>query len=139
MSDETPILSPDGDVLFSHDELACRLTGKVLLHPGFADALRELRLSFDRPMNVTSCCRSADHNKNVKGHPRSLHVFGLPATNGAEGTLAIDIARQDGSYAWQLLFEAQRQGWSVGVARTFIHLDRRDLVGLAPAAFGYGQ
>lgn len=124
-------------ILFAPAEIACRETGQVRLHPGFADALAELRMVFGAPMVVTSCCRSAAHNARVGGHPRSLHVYDRP-NHGAQGTLAIDIRIRDAAYAWRLVYAAQRLGWSIGLARSFVHLDRRDLVGLPRAAFGYG-
>ena len=41
-------------------------------------------------------------------------------------------------YNLELIKCALDSGWSVGVAKTFIHLDRRDMVGLQPGIFGYG-
>ena len=132
------IRRPDGpEILFAHRELACRASGVVKLHPGFADALATLRVTFARSMIVTSCCRSAAHNAAVGGHPRSLHVYDSPH-HGALGTCAIDIARQDARYNAVLGELALRQGWAVGVSRSFIHLDRRSALGLVPNLFGYG-
>ncbi len=129
---------PDtGRVLFSHDELACPLTGIVRLQPRFDASLIKLRLAFGEPMVVTSCCRSAAYNRMIRdAHPRSLHVYDA-GHHGAEGTLAIDIARPDSGYTWKLMRAAVELRWSVGMAKTFIHLDRRDMVGLHPAGFGY--
>jgi len=135
---EMPLTDPGtGAVLFTRAELACRRRGGLRLAPGFAEALVALRLAFGRPMRVTSCCRSAAHNRAIGGHPRSLHVFDEPA-HETGGTVAIDIAIPDGGYARALAGAALERGWSVGVARGFLHLDRRDLAGLAPALFGYG-
>ena len=129
-----------GRVLFSAEELASPDTGVVRLHPGFAEALRELRLAYGKAMIVNSCCRTAAHNDQVGGHPRSLHVYDSPhhAARGQAGTLAIDVRYGNGGEGWQLVAAAQRLGWSIGVAKTFVHLDRRDLIGLgAPALFTY--
>lgn len=134
----TDITRTDGpEVLFHHHELADRASGVVKLHPGFDSALAELRMVFGLPMIVNSCCRSEERNRQMGGHLKSLHIYDKPA-HGAEGTLAIDIRRPDGQYARMLVVRALDLGWSVGVAVSFIHLDRRDLVGLPPALFGYG-
>lgn len=125
-----------GRVLFSHAELACRASGVVKLHPGFAEALALLRMSLGRPMTVTSCCRSAAHNAAVGGHPASLHVYDRPH-NGAKGSCAIDIARGAPAFNVELADLALKQGWSVGVAKRFIHLDRRRDIGLPQNVFGY--
>ena len=132
------ITRTDGpEIIFFRREIACKRTGVVRLHPGFAEALASLRMTFAQPMQVSSCCRSAEYNEEVGGHEKSLHVYDLSA-HGAMGTLAIDIRRKDGSYAHKLVWVALKTGWSVGVARTFIHLDRRDFVGLRASVFGYG-
>lgn len=141
-------LSPAGEIfdagpdvsdrrrLFARHELACRASGVVKLHPGFADHLAWLRLSLGQPMVVTSCCRSAAHNQAVGGNARSLHVYDHPA-HGAAGTCALDVRRGTAGYNMTLLRLAVEKGWSVGVARSFFHLDRRVDLGLAQNVFGY--
>lgn len=133
------ILRPDGPgILFKHEELQCQHTGQVVLATGFAEKLAMLRMSYGKPMKVTSCCRSAFHNEAIGGHPRSLHVFDTPY-HPTGGTAAIDIAVSDPAEALELGRKAISQGWSVGVPRAgFIHLDRRDLAGLPQGLFGYG-
>jgi hypothetical protein len=135
--DRVDIRRPDGPgVLFRHEELACRATGVVRLAPGFGEALASLRMIFGRPMIVTSCCRSEAHNRAVGGHPRSLHVYDHPYWPTG-GTCAIDIKATDPTYRTLLARLAMDQGWSVGVASTFLHLDRRDFVGLPQNIFDY--
>jgi|TARA_R100001530_G_C4320819_1_gene155714 hypothetical protein len=133
-------------IFFSHDELACKKTGEVILAEGFADELALLRIAFNRRMVVNSCCRSAEHNRTMmpKGHPRSLHVhdeqhvYNDSRYHDFSGCAAIDIRTPDIVYARQLVDIALRRGWSVGVAKHFIHLDRRDYAGLEAGVFGYG-
>lgn len=136
--DRVDITRTDGpEILFSHEELQCRATGVVRLAPGFAHKLAVLRMTFGKPMIVTSCCRSAEHNRRVGGHPRSLHVYDEPA-HPTSGTCAIDIRNQGSGYTVLLIRTALDMGWSVGVpSGGFIHLDRRDIVGLPQAVFGY--
>jgi hypothetical protein len=133
----TDVRDDNGGLLFSEKELACRCCGKVVLAPLFAGHLAALRLAWARPMIVNSCCRCSRHNISVNGHERSLHVFDTPHWP-TDGTCAIDIRIKDGNEALNLALCAADLGWSVGVPRGgFIHLDRRDLVRLPQALFGY--
>ena len=95
--------------------------------------------SFGQSMIVNSCCRSKKRNGEIGGHERSLHVYDNPFHEGQTGTLAIDIKIKSPEYARTLALRALLAGWSVGVARGFLHLDRRDLIGLPPRIFGYGR
>jgi len=130
---------PDGKVLFTHAELACKHCGNGILAPGFGDALVRLRTAFGQTMQINSACRCAFHNGNVGGHPKSLHVYDKPQ-HGTGGTCAVDVAMPDGRYGWLLLQTAMRLGWAVGInfKRNFIHLDRRMDYGIGTATlFSY--
>lgn len=120
---------------FSVKELACKGTGDVILHPGFLADLITLRESYGMPMFVTSGCRSIQHNKAVGGAANSLHLtenerFGC-------NTLAVDIKRPPGQHLHQLIQKATDLGWTVGIAKTFIHLDRRIVLDFAPVIYTY--
>ncbi|MBX3488853.1 hypothetical protein [Parvibaculum sp.] len=139
------LTAPDGRVLFTRSELACRGTGMLRLAPGFGDHLIALRLAFGQPMTPTSCCRAKSHNDKpareggAGGHPQSLHVCDQPF-HPTGGCAAIDIAMRDGVYALKLVGTAERLGWAVGInfARNFIHLDRRADFGIGdPRLFSY--
>jgi len=128
---------------FSHEELACPATGKVVLHFDFADSLQLLREQYGKPIYLTSCCRSKAYNERIGGHPRSLHVYDDPHwTDGdIKATLAIDISLpEDEGHRHELAHLAGKLGFSIGinVASGFFHLDRRDLVGLPQTIFYYG-
>ncbi len=126
-----------GKILFSDKELACRHCGKLHLAPGFAEKLKELRLDVGLPMIVNSCCRCPKHNKAVKGSPRSFHLTDN-LVYGTLGTCAIDIARRGYEADRQVITAALVNGWSVGIAKTFIHLDRRtDYTNLKAVIFTY--
>lgn len=116
----------NGQVLFADWELRCRKTGIVQLAEGFAEELLELRVCLDQTMTVNSCCRSRDYNDEIDGHHRSLHVFDYPYWPTG-GTCAIDISLHGRSrrYKIDLINLAWYMGWSIGIATTFIHLDRR--------------
>lgn len=126
-----------GETLFTASELKDPDTGTVKLADGFAERLIELRVLFNKPIIVTSCCRSAKHNAKVKGHPRSLHVWDHNA-HGLNGCAAIDVRVGPAPIVREFVCLAIRHGWSVGVARWFIHLDRRELAGIPAGVFGYG-
>ena len=113
---------------FTREELACPTSGKLILAPGFIDALESLRVNHGHPMAVTSGCRSGEHNdwlksRGYKASPNSFHLIG----NEKYGTdtCAVDIKRPAGDDLARLVQMALAEGWSVGIAKTFIHLDRR--------------
>ncbi|MCP1675486.1 hypothetical protein J2T57_002636 [Natronocella acetinitrilica] len=131
------IYGPDGQVLFSEDELKCKGSGLVALAPNFAQRLLLLRLQLDEPMIVNSCCRSAARNRAVGGHPRSLHVYDESHWETG-GCCAIDIGTRDAAYRARLIRLALDTGWSVGLHAAFVHLDRRsDYTGMPQAVFPY--
>lgn len=122
---------------FKNSELACKSTGVVKLDSAFRDNLIWLREQYNKPMIVNSCCRSAAYNKQVGGHPNSLHVYDTPH-HGTKGTAAIDIHMPSGVDKAELIKLALAHGWSVGVAKTYLHLDTRtDSAGLPQAVFPY--
>lgn len=122
---------------FRPAELQCRGSGRLCLHPGFMDALQALRLGLGRPMIVTSGCRAAWYNAQVGGNARSLHIADAPQHAGQLGTLAVDVATSDGAARGRLFTLAFDHGWSIGWGRGFLHLDRRDMVGLPQTSFDY--
>ncbi len=131
------MITDKGKILFTDNELACRHCGVLKIAPGFADKLKELRLKLGLPMTITSCCRCPGHNKSVKGSPRSFHLT-ENAAYPTGGTCAVDVKRRGADYDRQLVAVAIALGWSVGIAKSFIHLDRRaDYTGLRPALFTY--
>jgi hypothetical protein len=133
------IMSPDGTTrYFSQEELQCPATHIVKLAEGFGECLMALRFSWGLPMIVNSCCRSEDHNDSIGGHDRSLHVYDHPF-HPTGGTCAIDLRIINGTQRGNLIALAWGSGWSVGVAQTFVHLDRRtDNAGLAQKLYPYG-
>jgi len=119
-------------VLFSAAELGSRDDGTVRLADGFAEKLMDLRLTFARPMKVNSCCRTPAHNDAVGGSRNSYH---LTEGNASDGTCAIDVHSYDDQYRHRLIRIASDLGWSIGVYRTFVHLDRRVDYGAREIAF----
>jgi uncharacterized protein YcbK (DUF882 family) len=113
---------------FTAEELQCPTSKQVILEPGFIDDLEELRVAYGKGMAVTSGCRSTAHNDwlQSRGYPASENSFHL-INNPKYGTdcCAVDVARPAGPDLRKLLAAALERGWSVGLAKTFVHLDMR--------------
>ncbi|MEQ8394963.1 D-Ala-D-Ala carboxypeptidase family metallohydrolase [Thalassobaculum sp.] len=137
---DVPLRHPgNGAVLFTQKELACRSDGVTMrFAKGFLDHLLTLRLTLDRPMRVgpeNSCSRTPARNAQIDGAANSYH---LTEGNTSDGTCAIDVHSPDDAYRHRLVAAALALGWSVGVYRTFVHLDRRVDFG-APAIVFWGK
>ena len=132
---------------FKHHELACKKTGKVVLceegynslgnvkvfYPGFGARMDELREAWGKPLIANSVCRSAAHNKEVGGNPRSLHVYDAPFWPTG-GTIAADFAETSDEFRDL----AYKMGFSIGFGKTFTHCDDRLLVlGFNQVKFNY--
>lgn len=122
---------------FSEDELRCKGNGELNLAPGFLGMLVNFREQWARPLTPTSCCRSPEHNTAVGGHPKSLHL--TQNERSINGTMAIDISIADWAdeVVEEFVDHARVAGFSTGIAKTFIHLDARILLGRSRADFTY--
>ena len=120
----------DGTNFFTRTELACKHCGAMKFHPGFIDRLHLLRATFNEGMMPTNCCRCAEHNAAVGGHPHSMHVCDTPywAIAGQQGTLALDVVAPDGPYRARLFCTMWSLGWSIGWGNGFLHGDMRILL-----------
>lgn len=107
---------------FSETEQCCPCCGVINLAVGFLDALNELRATFGQPMKVNSMCRCEKHNTEVDGRPGSYHLI-----SHSWGCCAVDISTNgwNGAKKWMFIELAMTRGFSIGFAKTFIHLDRR--------------
>ena len=125
---------------FTDDELRCKCgCRQLVLSPAFREHLNDLRESFGRPMIVNSCCRCFEHNQAIGGHPKSLHVCDK-SFHKTKGTCAVDIDTSSMSKddREKLIFLASAKGWSVGLGKTFLHLDLRTAYTAFPqACFNY--
>jgi hypothetical protein len=122
---------------FSDSELACNLTGEYKLSDGFGNRIDILREATGRPMLLNSAARSKEHNKNIGGHPRSLHVYDDPY-HPTGGCCAIDVRCTDGEYRAILQKAALQLGFSCGVADSFVHVDDRTrILGFPQVVYTY--
>ena len=129
-----PIVDNEGRTLFTAKELASSDTGEVEIEPAFYDRIKVLRIKYNRPMYVTSCCRTIAHNIKVGGHPRSLHLTNNHAWRGHDGknlkTCAMDIRMPPGADLHRFMSQALALSFSVGLNRfkSFVHIDLRTAV-----------
>ena len=134
------MLERNGKTYFTFEELRCKASNMARLAPGFGEHLIDLRIKWDRPMIVNSACRSAQHNKDVNGNARSLHVYDKPFWPTG-GCCAVDISITDPIRRAALCSLALSMGWWVGFNEAFLHLDRRIDYGVAEqvGVFLYGK
>jgi len=124
---------------FTQYELACRQTGKIVLAEGFTEKLLELRNKFNKPMVITSCCRSKKYNYTIGAAANAFHIYDHPRYDFT-GYCAIDIAVKDPTNKGNLLSLAWQLGWSIGFHKNFLHLDRKvDYTELKQIVFGYAK
>lgn len=123
----------NGKIYFTDKELRCPASGILILAKGFAEALLDLRIAYGRPMAVTSCCRSKVHNAEVGGVPNSQHIC-----DTGRGCCALDVAISNGQDRHALVKLALNMGWSCGIRKDIVHLDRRADFGQVPVVFLYG-
>jgi zinc D-Ala-D-Ala carboxypeptidase len=100
---------------FSPAEIACRGTGKILIHEHALDMLQALRNRLGKPLIVRSAYRSPEHNRAVGGAKSSKHMDGT----------AFDIAMSNHDPAE---FEAAAravgfQGFGYYPRSGFMHID----------------
>ena len=103
---------------FSLDEFVCSETGEQDMCLEFLKALSHLRQICDFPFVITSGFRSKNHSvekaKKAKKNP-GTHTQGIAA----------DIKVSGGAQRLAIVKHASAMGMSVGVARTFVHVDTR--------------
>ena len=100
---------------FSPAEIACRGSGKLLVHEGALDALQALRDALGKPLIIRSAYRSPEHNRAVGGATRSKHLDGT----------AFDVAMSNHDpHAFEAAArEAGFQGFGYYPRSGFMHID----------------
>lgn len=76
----------------------------------------ELRHQLKLPIKINSSYRTKEYNAQIGGSKNSMHLQGR----------AVDVHCIDGIYRQKIVKEALMLGFTVGVAKTFIHLDNRE-------------
>jgi len=102
---------------FRLEEFNCTHTNLNRMDEAFLVKLDELRERVGFPFIITSGYRDATHPSEV--------VKSAPGTGTHCQGIAADIAVSNGVERMNIVHEALKMGFSIGVARTFIHVDAR--------------
>ena len=81
----------------------------------FLDVLDDLRECVNEPLYITSSYRSESYNRSIGGSKKSQHLTGN----------AVDLSCDNGALRCKIVENALALGLSVGVAKTFVHVDNR--------------
>jgi len=101
---------------FKIEDFDCKETGENEISVDFIHALDQLRAACGFPFIITSGYRSKDHSvEKRKPNGGGMHTKGIAA----------DIRVSGGSQRLALVKHASAMGMSVGVAKTFVHVDIR--------------
>ncbi|HIG68291.1 MAG TPA: hypothetical protein EYQ44_10885 [Porticoccaceae bacterium] len=101
---------------FKISEFNCSETGENAMEESFITALSQLRAACNFPFVVTSGFRSTKHSVEIiKPNGGGMHTKGIAA----------DIKISGGSQRAKITKHALALGMSVGVAKTFVHVDTR--------------
>ena len=103
--------------VFRLEEVNCTHTNRNEMDHEFLVKLDELRERVGFPFIITSGYRDATHPAEArKADPGTgTHCHGIAA----------DIAVSNGFERMNIVHEAIKMGFSIGVARTFVHVDDR--------------
>lgn len=102
---------------FKISEFNCSHTGKNEMDPGFLEDLDELRRRVGVPFKVNSGYRDATHPAEASKDKPGTHAQGIAA----------DIRCLSSEFRYALIKEALKMRFKgIGIAKTFIHLDKRD-------------
>ena len=100
---------------FKLEDFDCQETGENEMDVEFIEALDILREACGFPFNITSGYRSKDHSIEKAKTTVGTHAQGIAA----------DIKVSGGSERLTIVKHASAMGMSVGVAKTFVHVDTR--------------
>ena len=81
----------------------------------FIRVFEEFESSLSSPLHISSAYRCEDHNADVRGSPKSQHLFGR----------ALDIRAKTGFDKLRLIKFALANDYSFGIYKTFLHIDCR--------------
>ena len=88
------------------------------MNTDFLNKLDTLRDLLEHFIVINSSYRSEDYNKSIGGSKNSMHLLGR--------AVDVDITRYDGATRRKLVSVALGLGLTVGVSKTFIHIDDRE-------------
>tara|TARA_R100001377_G_scaffold69345_1_gene44679 strand:+ start:1031 stop:1393 length:363 start_codon:yes stop_codon:yes gene_type:complete len=100
---------------FKLSDFDCQETGENNMSFDFIHALDQLRGACGFPFIVTSGFRSKNHSAEKRKEKAGTHAYGIAA----------DIRVSGGAQRLAIVKHASALGMSVGVAKTFVHVDTR--------------
>ena len=100
---------------FKIEDFDCQETGENEISVDFIHALDQLREACNFPFIITSGYRSKDHSVEKRKAKAGTHASGIAA----------DIRVSGGAQRMAIVKHASAMGMSVGVAKTFVHVDIR--------------
>jgi uncharacterized protein YcbK (DUF882 family) len=100
---------------FKIEDFDCKETGENEISVNFIHALDQLRAACNFPFIVTSGYRSKEHSVEKRKQNPGTHAQGIAA----------DIKVSGGAQRLSIVKHASAMGMSVGVAKTFVHVDIR--------------
>lgn len=107
---------------FSEEELACKHCGEYFFDEAFLNRLNEIRVTFNRPMVVTSAYRCKDHPIEAAKEKPGAHNKGKAVDIKVSGEDAIDLVVAAGLNGIRRIGVKQKGEWN----DRFIHLDCDD-------------
>ena len=100
---------------FKIEDFDCKETGENKISVDFIHSLDQLREACKFPFVVTSGYRSKEHSVEKRKQNPGTHAQGIAA----------DIKVSGGAQRMAIVKHASAMGMSVGVAKTFVHVDIR--------------
>ena len=100
---------------FKIEDFDCKETGENEISVDFIHSLDQLREACKFPFVVTSGYRSKEHSVEKRKQNPGTHAQGIAA----------DIKVSGGGQRLAIVKHASAMGMSVGVAKTFVHVDIR--------------
>lgn len=102
---------------FTDKELECPCCGGLVFDDKFVKRLQILRDLIFIPMVITSGYRCRIHNEAISGSESSRHLYGS----------AVDVKNDSwsGAKKWEFVNEAMKLGMSVGIYKSWFHIDLR--------------
>ena len=100
---------------FKLEDFDCQETGENEMDVEFIKGLDHLRQTCGFPFVITSGFRSLEHSVEKKKSKGGTHTMGIAA----------DIRVSGGAQRMAIVKHASSLGMSVGVAKTFVHVDSR--------------
>ena len=100
---------------FKIEDFDCKETGENEISKDFIHALDQLREACKFPFIITSGYRSKEHSVEKRKQNPGTHAQGIAA----------DIKVSGGAQRLSIVKHASAMGMSVGVAKTFVHVDIR--------------